>query len=115
METRSFRQEALSIWRLAPAVILVLLSGLSVTALAAPDDDAIAGACYGCHGAAADNTSLPALQNFTSAELLRALREHRSGDRPGTLMPRIAKGYASEELVRLAQHFGRDHAQRTVD
>lgn len=115
MVTRSIRQEPLSVRRLAPAVILVLSGGLSIAALAAPDDKAIASACYGCHGAAADNTSLPTLQNFTSAELLRTLREYRSGARQGTLMPRIAKGYAPEELERLAQHFGRDHAQRTAD
>ena len=79
---------------------------LSVAALAA---DAPPGAtsCSGCHSPTATDTSTPPrLVGRDPAKMVAALQEFRSGQRNGTIMDRIVKGFTPEEIQAIAAWYG---------
>ena len=79
---------------------------LCATALAA---DAPPGAmsCSGCHSPAATDTAVPArLVGRDPAKMVEALQEFRSGQRKGTIMDRIVKGFTPEEIQAIAAWYG---------
>ena len=79
---------------------------LCATALAA---DAPPGAmsCSGCHSPAATDASVPArLVGRDPAKMVEALQEFRSGQRKGTIMDRIVKGFTPEEIQAIAAWYG---------
>ena len=79
---------------------------LSATALAA---DAPPGAtsCSGCHSPTATDTSTPPrLVGRDPEKIVAALQEFRSGQRKGTIMDRIVKGFTPEEIQAIAAWYG---------
>ncbi len=79
---------------------------LSVAAFAA---DAPPGAtsCSGCHSPTATDTSTPPrLVGRDPAKMVAALQEFRSGQRKGTIMDRIVKGFTPEEIQAIAAWYG---------
>jgi cytochrome c553 len=79
---------------------------LSVAALAA---DAPPGAtsCSGCHSPTATDTSTPVrLVGRDPEKIVAALQEFRSGQRKGTIMDRIVKGFTPEEIQAIAAWYG---------
>lgn len=66
----------------------------------------LSNSCAGCHGT--DGASPGAIPNIAgkSAEFIEgALRDFRSGKRPGTVMNRHATGYTDEEIRQIAEFF----------
>jgi sulfide dehydrogenase cytochrome subunit len=62
-----------------------------------------AAACSGCHPASARVTSpVPRLGGLDRAAIVRAMQDFRSGQRAGTVMDRIAKGFTDEEVQAIA-------------
>jgi len=62
--------------------------------------------CSGCHPASSRVTSpVPRLAGVDQAAIVRALQEFRLGQRPATVMDRIAKGFTDEEIQALAAWF----------
>jgi cytochrome c553 len=45
---------------------------------------------------------MPSLAGLSAAEIGIAMRAYRSGERPATVMDRIAKGFTDEEIDRIA-------------
>jgi len=79
---------------------------LSVAALAA---DAPPGAtsCSGCHSPTATDTSTPPrLVGRDPEKMVAALQEFRGGQRKGTIMDRIVKGFTPEEIQAIAAWYG---------
>lgn len=60
--------------------------------------------CHGSDGVAVDG-KLPALAGQSKEDLLGALQAYKNGNRTGTVMPQIAKGYSEQQLAALAEHF----------
>jgi cytochrome subunit of sulfide dehydrogenase len=60
-----------------------------------------AASCTGCH-AAGTATAIPPLQGRPAVEIAEAMRAYRSGERPATVMDRIAKGFTEEETAAIA-------------
>ncbi|MDB5571845.1 MAG: cytochrome [Hyphomicrobiales bacterium] len=60
-----------------------------------------ASSCSGCHGAA--GSDLPTLSGRSADEIAGSMAAFRSGERPATLMNRIAKGFTDEETRAIAQ------------
>ena len=59
--------------------------------------------CSGCHAARGGETGLlPRLAGRPADETAAAVAAFRSGERPGTLMNRIAKGFSDEEIRAIA-------------
>jgi cytochrome c553 len=74
----------------------------------APAEDAPPGAasCSGCHPAAANvDTPAPRLAGKEAGAIAAAMLAFRSGQRPATVMDRIAKGFSDEEVEAIAAWF----------
>jgi sulfide dehydrogenase cytochrome subunit len=62
-----------------------------------------AAACSGCHPASrAVETPFTRLAGRNPADILTAMQEFRSGQRPATVMDRIAKGFTDDEIKAIA-------------
>jgi sulfide dehydrogenase cytochrome subunit len=69
--------------------------------LAAPPPGA--SSCSGCHPARSGvETSVPRLQGRKATEVVEMMQAFRSGQRPSTVMDRIAKGFSDTETQAIA-------------
>ncbi len=62
-------------------------------------------ACHGTDGHAPADAALPALAGMAAPVLVERMQAYRSGARPGTVMPQIAKGYSDAQIAALAAYF----------
>ncbi len=62
--------------------------------------------CFACHGANGTSTGLPipSLMGLSAESLSASLLAFKKGERPATLMTRIAKGYSDEDLKLIANY-----------
>ena len=85
---------------LAAAIGLVSIAAATVAWAEPP---AGAASCSGCHPASARVASpVPRLNGLDRAAIVRAMQDFRSGQRTGTVMDRIAKGFTDEEIQAIA-------------
>jgi cytochrome subunit of sulfide dehydrogenase len=90
--------------RVIAAAIGLASIAAAVTAWAQPP--AGAAACSGCHPGSARVTSpVVRLNGLEREAIVRAMQEFRSGQRAGTVMDRIAKGFTDDEIQALAAWF----------
>jgi cytochrome c553 len=80
--------------------LLVAAAVAGLSAAAAREAPPGAASCSGCHGTEA--TAIPRLAGGDQEELARLLAAFRSGERPATVMDRIAKGFTPEEIGAIA-------------
>ena len=74
-----------------------------VCAAAAAEPPAGAASCSGCHATNPKvETPIPRLIGRNAAETVKAMQEFRGGQRPTTVMDRIAKGFSDEETQAIA-------------
>lgn len=59
-------------------------------------------ACSGCHGPSTPGAAVPPLHGRPSGEIVAAMQDFRTGQRPTTVMDRIAKGFTDEETQAIA-------------
>jgi cytochrome subunit of sulfide dehydrogenase len=89
-----------------PIDCLAALAALCLSASTASAIDvapAGAAACSGCHPASrAVETPFTRLAGRNPADIVTAMQEFRSGQRPGTVMDRIAKGFTDDEIKAIA-------------
>jgi cytochrome c553 len=65
-----------------------------------------AAACSGCHAASAKaDTPVPRIAGASAPAIVKAMQEFRSGQRPATVMDRIAKGFTDEEVQAIAKWY----------
>jgi cytochrome c553 len=68
----------------------------------------MAASCAGCHaGGTTADAGLPAIDALTPSQIAEALRGFRDGSLPGTLMPRIARGYDDAQIELVSEYLGR--------
>jgi len=78
-------------------------ASVSAAMVAWAEPPAGAAACSGCHPALARVTSpVPRLGGLDRIAIVRAMQDFRSGQRAGTVMDRIAKGFTDEEVQAIA-------------
>jgi cytochrome c553 len=66
-----------------------------------------ANACSGCHASnAAVGTQVPSLIGRKPDEIIAALAAFKNGQRPATVMDRIAKGFSDDEIRAIAEWYG---------
>jgi sulfide dehydrogenase cytochrome subunit len=89
-------------------ILLLLALGLPGIASAEPAaayGTALANACAACHGPDGQSQgAIPALNRLTAAEIVTALQAYRAEQRPGTVMPRIAKGLDDAAIQAVAAY-----------
>ena len=82
---------------------IIILSISTSAAFAVDVAPAGAAACSGCHPASrAVETPFTRLAGRNPAEIVTAMQEFRTGQRPGTVMDRIAKGFTDDEIKAIA-------------
>jgi cytochrome subunit of sulfide dehydrogenase len=66
-----------------------------------------AASCTGCHAADAKvETRVPRIAGRPAAEIVAAIEAFRSGQKPATVMDRIAKGFSDAEIRAIAEWLG---------
>ena len=110
-------------WMERPGQCAVALVGLVLSASAmalAPNAAMLANACAGCHGTygASAGPSMPSLAGQTKDAIVDAMKAFRSGERPSTIMGRLAKGYTDADFAVMGDFFSRQElhiTQQAVD
>ena len=90
-----------------------LLFGLAASAAvsgaaAAPPDRGflLAASCAACHGPDGRSPhAMPTLHGKRADYLATALREYKTGERQGTVMNRLARGYSDADIALIAAWF----------
>ena len=98
-------------WALAAVALVV-----SATALAAPPTAAmLANACAGCHGTNGGSAgpTMPSLAGQSKEAIVTALQKFKSGERPSSIMGRLAKGYSDAEFAAMGDFFASQKLHRT--
>ncbi len=86
--------------RLTAAAMILLASAGIAFAAEAP---AGAASCSGCHAASPRvDTPVPPLAGRPAADMTSQMIAFKSGQRPGTIMDRIAKGFSEDEIRAIA-------------
>ncbi len=91
--------------------ILLLCSGMfsGVILAATPSASMLANTCVGCHGP--NGSSLgpasPTIAGMSKDNFIEIMTAYQSGERPATVMTRIAKGYTNEEIELMADFFSK--------
>jgi cytochrome subunit of sulfide dehydrogenase len=102
MRTRALRAAALA--------AMVASSACMASAAASAEIPAGASSCSGCHPASAKvDTPVPRLVGQDPATIVAAMQAFRSGQRPATVMDRIAKGFTDDEIKAIAAWYGAQH------
>jgi len=86
--------------RTVSAVVFLLTLAGKVAAADAPPG---ASSCSGCHATSRSaGTSVPLLIGRSQAEIVNAMEAFRTGQRPATIMDRVAKGFTEDEVKAIA-------------
>lgn len=94
----------------AAVAITLILASANLGLAASPEPPPGATSCTGCHPASAKvETPVPPLAGRDLADMVAAMQAFRTGQRPSTVMDRIAKGFSEEEVRAIAVWF---NAQR---
>ncbi len=67
--------------------------------------------CHGTDGRSAEGASTPTLAGQSQAALVTKLKAFKTGSRPGTIMPQLARGLSEMQIGQLASYFA---AQKPV-
>jgi len=88
----------------------------SASALAAPPTpEMISFACAGCHGTNGGSAGLtmPSLASQSKTAIVDAMKKFKSGERPSTVMGRLAKGYTDADFDAMAGFFSKQKVHFT--
>lgn len=98
--------------KLVPVWLLYLAllgwsAGGTTGAAETPSSAILASGCTGCHGTdgVSQGAALPSIAGIDRRYLMRVMLEFKQGERPATIMDRIAQGYSDNELRRIAIWF----------
>lgn len=89
------------------AAVMVAISSVGVALAASPEPPPEsppgASSCSGCHAANPHvDTAVPRIAGRAAAEIVAQMQAFRSGQRPSTVMDRIAKGLTDAEVEAIA-------------
>lgn len=90
---------------------------MAATAYAAPPDAAmLSNACAGCHGTQGGSAGMmmPSLANQSKTAIVEAMKKFKSGERPATVMGRLAKGYTDAEFEAMGDFFSKQKFHPTT-
>lgn len=98
----------MSLRKISPVLFgTALLLGAAPLSAAGPSASMLADTCAGCHGV--DGSSVgpasPSIAGMSAEYFTETMEAFKSGERPSTIMQRIAKGYTEEEIELMAGFF----------
>lgn len=109
------------IQRSGHGALAVGLLVMSAGAMALPPNAAmLANACAGCHGTlgASAGPSMPSLAGQSRQVIVESMKNFKSGNRPSTIMGRLAKGYTDADFAAMGDFFAAQKlhvTQQTLD
>jgi sulfide dehydrogenase cytochrome subunit len=87
--------------------ICLALAWLPIHGALAADAPPGASSCSGCHPVSRSvDTPVARLIGAKPADIVAAVQAFRSGQRPATVMDRIAKGFTDDEIKAIADWYG---------
>ena len=94
------------------AVAAGLMTGIAAfgtSAEAGPSAAMLANTCAGCHGTngVSGGPAMPSIAGMPVTYLTEIMADFRSGERPSTIMGRLAEGYTDEENALMAEFFAK--------
>jgi sulfide dehydrogenase cytochrome subunit len=91
-----------------------LVFSASVVA-APPTQEMISFACAGCHGTNGGSAgpSMPSLAAQSKTAIVEAMKKFKSGERPSTIMGRLAKGYTDADFDAMGNFFSKQKVHFT--
>lgn len=97
------------------AVLAACAASTAVMA-APPDAQMLSNACAGCHGTNGGSAGLtmPSLASQSKTAIAEAMKKFKSGERPSTIMGRLAKGYTDAEIDLMADFFSKQKFHATT-
>ena len=88
------------------AAVTIAFGWAGVALSATPEPPPGASSCSGCHAAKAGvNSAVPRLAGREVADIVAQMRAFKTGQRPATVMDRIAKGLSDAEIDAIAQWY----------
>jgi sulfide dehydrogenase cytochrome subunit len=80
----------------------------------------LSNACAGCHGTNGGSAGMmmPSLASQSKTAIVDAMKKFKSGERPSTVMGRLAKGYTDADFDAMGDYFSKQKlhvTQQTVD
>ena len=96
-----------------------VLAGFTLAGMAhaAPPNAAmLSNACAGCHGTNGGSAgpSMPSLASQSKTAIVEAMKKFKSGDRPSSIMGRLAKGYSDAEIDAMGDFFSKQKFHATA-
>ena len=95
------------------AIYATILAGGIVmsgpTLAGTPTASMLANSCAGCHGTNGSSVgpASPTIAGISVDYFIETMEAYKSGERPSTIMIRIAKGYTEEEIKLMAEYFAK--------
>jgi sulfide dehydrogenase cytochrome subunit len=90
------------------ATCVGLLPLPAFTAAPAPSPQVLGMNCDGCHGPhgkSQPDSPIPGLAGLPADYIASQMKAFRSGERPSTIMGRIAKGYTDADFAAIGQYY----------
>lgn len=74
-----------------------------------PTPEMLSFACAGCHGTSGGSAgpTMPSLASHSKAAIVDAMKKFKSGERPSTVMGRLAKGYTDADFEKMGEFFSK--------
>ncbi|MDH5444994.1 MAG: cytochrome c4 [Gammaproteobacteria bacterium] len=92
-------------------ILLLLCCSLfyNISYAATPSAAMLANTCAGCHGTNGSSVgpASPTIAGISKDYFIETMQAYKSGERPSTIMTRIAKGYTDEEIKLMAGFFSK--------
>lgn len=95
---------------------LGFVAASAVVSAAPPTAEMLSNACAGCHGTngASAGPSMPSIAGQNKVAFVEAMKLFRSGERPSTVMGRLAKGYSDADFEAMAEYFAKQKPHRPL-
>ena len=91
--------------RVLVAAVILVAAGAPASA-ASPEPPAGASSCSGCHAAGQRvDTAVPKLAGRSAADIVAQMQAFKTGQKPSTVMDRIAKGFTDAEVQAIADWY----------
>ena len=102
--------------RFIPAVAAAAVAAASRALAQAPDPNLarnLAATCANCHGTnGVSQGETESLAGQPKDDIVRKVQEFKSGAKPGTIMPQLAKGYTDAQIELVAGWFAAQKAAK---
>ncbi len=88
------------------ATALLALSGLAQAQIDPLHVRSMAASCSACHGT--DGRAQPGMESLAGAnkdDMVKKMRDFKTGRKPATIMHQLSKGYSDEQIVAIAGYF----------